>query len=206
MEKPVKGYLEGRNIDDVAAILRSGGVVVLPTDTIYGFHCAYSSRPSIDRIVRLKGRSKSAGFILLVSSLEMADRLVSRWPAGVRDILATLWPAPLTVILPASKSITAALRPEGGVAVRIPAMDSLVKLIKKTGEPLLSTSVNISGQQPLNRIAGIKREFPGLDAYISRRGAGSSNPSTLIDLTGRKARIIRPGRIARRAASAFGAV
>ncbi len=78
MEKPVKGYLEGRNIDKVAAILRSGGLAVLPTDTIYGFHCVYSSRPTIERIRRLKGRSKSAGFILLASSLEMADMLVRK--------------------------------------------------------------------------------------------------------------------------------
>jgi L-threonylcarbamoyladenylate synthase len=206
MEKPVIGYLEGRNIDKVAATLRAGGVAVLPTDTIYGFHCVYSSRSSIERIRRLKGRSKSAGLILLASSLEMADGLVGRWPAGVRDILASLWPAPLTVILPASKSIPAALRPEGGVAVRIPALDSLAALIEKTGEPLVSTSVNRSGQPPLNRIAEIRRSFPGINVYISRRGPGGSNPSTLIDLTGRKARIIRPGNMARPAASAFGAV
>ena len=125
-------------------------------------------------------------------------------PSGTRDIIGSLWPAPLTVILPASLRIPAALRPNGGVAVRIPAMDSLAALIKKTGEPLVSTSVNLSGQPPLNRIAEIRREFPGIDVYISRRGAGSPNPSTLIDLTGREAHMIRPGIIVRRAARAFG--
>lgn len=204
MEKPVKGYLEGGNIDKAAAALRAGGIAVLPTDTIYGFHCVYSNRSSIDRIRRIKGRERSTGFILLASSLGMADRLVAKWPAGARDILASLWPAPLTVILPASKDIPAALRPGGGVAVRIPGLDSLAALIKKTGEPLVSTSVNLSGQPPLNRIAGIRASFPGLDAYISRKGSGGRIPSTLMDLTGRRARIIRPGVIARRAASAFG--
>ena len=110
MEEAVKGYLEGWNIDAVAAKLRSGGVAVLPTDTIYGLHCVYSSRSSLDKIRRLKGRSESTGFILLVSSLEMADRIVRKWPAGSRDILGSLWPAPVTVILPASKKIPAALR------------------------------------------------------------------------------------------------
>ncbi len=204
MEKPVEGYLEGRNIRVVAARLRLGSVAVLPTDTIYGFHCVSSNRSSIDRIRRLKERSKSSGFILLASSLVMADRLVGKWPAGARRILRSLWPAPLTVILPASRKIPAALRPNGGVAVRIPAMDSLAALIKRTGEPLVSTSVNLAGQPPLNRIAEIRREFPGIDVYISRRGGGSRNPSTLIDLTGREARIIRPGSIVRRAALAFG--
>lgn len=204
MEKPVEGYLDSRNIDAVAASLRAGGVAVLPTDTIYGFHCVCSSETSIDRIRWLKGRSKPSGFILLASSLGMADRLVEKWPAGIRDILASLWPAPVTAILPASRKIHAVLRPEGGVAVRIPAMPSLVTLIKRTGEPLVSTSANRSGQPPVNRIAGIRMTFPGLDAYISRRGPGSVSPSTVIDLTGREARIIRPGRSARRAAAAFG--
>lgn len=204
MEEAVKGYLEGWNIDAVAARLSSGGVAVLPTDTIYGLHCVYSNRSSLDKIRRLKGRSESAGFILLVSSLEMADRIVRRWPAGSRDILGSLWPAPVTAILPASKKIPAALRPNGGVAVRIPAMPSLLALIKKTGEPLVSTSANRSGQIPVNRIGEIMRTFPGLDAYVSRRGPGSHIPSTVIDITGKEQRIVRPGRFARRAAAAFG--
>ncbi len=204
MEKQVKGYLEGRNIDKVAAILRSGGVAVLPTDTIYGFHCMYSNRSSVDRIMSLKGRSRSAGLILLASSLGMADRLIGRWPAGARDILGSLWPAPVTAILPASRRIPAALRPKGGVAVRIPAMDSLIELIKRTGEPLVSTSVNRSGKPPLVMIGEIKRIFPGLEACISRRGPGSRNPSTLVDLTGREALIVRQGKYARHVASAFG--
>ena len=204
MEKQVKGYLEGRNIDKVATILRSGGVAVLPTDTIYGFHCMYSNRPSVDRIMSLKGRSRSVGLILLASSLGMADRLVGRWPAGARDILGSLWPAPVTAILRASRRIPAALRPKGGVAVRIPAMDSLIELIKRTGEPLVSTSVNRSGKPPLVMIGEIKRIFPGLEACISRRGPGSRSPSTLVDLTGREALIVRQGKYARHVASAFG--
>jgi tRNA threonylcarbamoyl adenosine modification protein (Sua5/YciO/YrdC/YwlC family) len=204
MEKPLEGYLDRRNISAVAGRLRSGCVAVLPTDTIYGFHCVFSDTYSIDRIRGLKGRSKESGFILLASSLSMADRLVGRWPAGVRDILDSLWPAPLTAILPAEKDIPAALRPEGAVAVRIPAMASLANLIEKTGEPLVSTSVNVSGRQPLNRIAEIRLEFPGLEAYISRRGPGGQIPSTLLDLSGKSPRIVRPGRFARRAALAFG--
>lgn len=206
MEKPLEGYLEGRKIGALAARLRTGCVAVLPTDTIYGFHCVYSNRSSIDRIRSLKGRPKAAGLILLASSLDMADRLVGKWPAGVREILGSLWPAPLTVILPASKSIPAQLRPNGAVAIRIPAMESLTALIAKTGEPLVSTSVNLSGKPPLNRIAEIRKYFPGLDAYVSRRGPGGRSASTLVDLTGKKARIIRPGSIARIAAPAFGAV
>lgn len=204
MEKPVEGYLDGRNIEIVAAMLRSGGVSVLPTDTIYGFHCVYSNRSSLDRIRRLKGRSGSAGFILLASSLEMVDGLVDDWPFGARDILGSLWPAPVTVILPASKKVPGTLRPEGGVAVRIPAMLSMIALIERTGEALVSTSANRSGLSPLRSIGDIRKTFPGLDAYISRKGGRVGGPSTVISLTGMEASIVRPGRSAEQAAAAFG--
>ena len=204
MEEALKGYLEGKRIAKVADLLKAGGVAVLPTDTIYGFHCVCSSGSAIDRIRKIKGRSRSAGFILLASSLDMVDTLVSKWPSGVRTALDSLWPAPVTAILPASKKIDPALRPGGGMAVRIPAMPSLLKLIGLTGEPLVSTSVNRSGSPPLNRIGDIESAFPGIDAYISRRGMGGRIPSTVVDLNGSKPRFLRPGRAAGEVAVAFG--
>ncbi len=203
MEKPLEGRLEGRSIGLVAGLLRSGGVAVLPTDTIYGFHCVYSEAAAIDRIRSLKGRS-SEGFILLAATLEMADALVGDWPRGSRSVLGSLWPAPVTAILPASGDIPTALRPAGKVAVRIPSMSSLLDLIGRVGEPIVSTSANLSGMPPLEKIGEIKSAFPGLDAYISRRGAGSRSPSTIIDLTGSRPRMVRKGRAAGGAAAAFG--
>jgi tRNA threonylcarbamoyl adenosine modification protein (Sua5/YciO/YrdC/YwlC family) len=204
MEEALTGHLEGRNTAAVAGRLRAGGVAVLPTDTIYGFHCVCSSVSSIDRIRKIKGRSRSAGFILLASTIEMADTLVSKWPPGVREAIDSLWPAPVTAILPASKKIAPALRPGGGVAVRIPAMPSLLRLIEMTGEPLLSTSVNRSGSPPMNRIGEIEAAFPGLEAYMSRRGGGGRIPSTVVDLKGRRPRLLRSGRDAEKVAAAFG--
>jgi len=204
MEKPVEGYLEGIDIASLAAMLAAGGVAVLPTDTIYGFHCVYSDPGPIDRIIDLKGRSRSSGLILLASSAVMVDALVDRWPSGTRDMLFTIWPAPITAILPASRKIPAVLRPDGKVAVRIPAVPALLELIERTGGPLVSTSINRSGHPPMNRIGEIRKAFPGLEAYISRKGPGSRAPSTVIDLSGDKVRIVRRGRSAGRAAAAFG--
>jgi L-threonylcarbamoyladenylate synthase len=204
MEKPLEGYLEGPAIAPLASILRACGVAVLPTDTIYGFHCVISDLTPIDRIIRLKGRSKSSGLILLASSRRMVDSVVDKWPDGTKDILFSLWPAAVTAILPASRKIPVALRPDDKVAVRIPAMPALLALIEKIGGPIVSTSVNRSGRPPMNRIGEIRRAFPGLDAYISRRGPGSRSPSTVIDLTGDRVRIVRRGRSAGRAAKALG--
>lgn len=191
---PLVGYLEGRRITQAAGVLSAGGIAVLPTDTLYGFHCAASKRDAIDRIGRLKGRRGSAGYIVLASDLEMADALVSRWPWGSRAALSAIWPAPLTAVLPASSRVSVAVAPRGSVAVRIPALDELRRVIRALGEPIVSTSVNVSGRSPMTRIAEIRERFPGLAVYLSRRGRPSRIPSTVVDFTGSEPRLVRPGR------------
>ncbi len=193
MEEPLRGYFTRSTVTKVAAVLRNGGVAVLPTDTIYGLHCIASDVEAVRRIRGIKGRN-GAGFILLVSDMEMADRLVSRWPRGARELLARIWPAPLTALLPASKGIDSTLAPGGAVAVRIPALPELRGCVGLTELPLVSTSVNRSGRKPMTRIDVIVREVPGLDAYISQRGRTASKSSTIVDMTSAPPRLVRPGR------------
>lgn len=179
----------------LAALLAAGGVAVLPTDTLYGLSCAASSAEAIERIRRLKGRRRGAGFILLASDLEMVSTIVARWPAGARETLARIWPAPLTAILPARRGLPAALAPRGAVAVRVPARAGLRRLVAALGEPVVSTSVNRAGRRPIGRIAEIERSFPGLDAYVPQRGRAAARPSTIVDFTVAPPVLARAGRI-----------
>lgn len=194
MEKPVTGYLDGRSIGKVAGVLAGGGVAVLPTDTLYGFHCSIRHPAAIDTICALKGKRKGGGFILLASNIEMAGCVVSRWPEGVRHELSSIWPASLTAVLPASRRLPAAVLWRGAVAVRVPAHEELRLLIRRVGEPLVSTSVNRAGEEPLRWISAIRKAFPGLGAYISRRGGGSRHPSTVIDFRPKAPVTLRAGR------------
>ena len=194
MEKPLTGKLDSFTLNQLAALLSEGGVAVLPTDTIYGFHCIAGSRVAIERIRELKGRGREGGFILLACSMEMADSFVSDWPGDSRETLSKIWPAPLTAILPASDSIEEILAPRGKIAVRIPAFVDLRALVKKTGHPFVSTSVNITASIPLTRISEIMKAFPGLDAYISQRGRPGTQTSTIVDFTTRPPKLLRPGR------------
>ncbi|MDD3642400.1 MAG: Sua5/YciO/YrdC/YwlC family protein, partial [Candidatus Krumholzibacteria bacterium] len=91
METPLNGRFDPVTIARLAVILRDGGVAVLPTDTIYGFHCDAARPAAVRRIRRLKGRG-AGGFILLAASIDMASELVSRWPGRSRPILDRLWP------------------------------------------------------------------------------------------------------------------
>ncbi len=189
----ITGRLAAGKIGRLAEILKSGGVAVLPTDTIYGFHCISTCGPAVERIMRLKGRTGRSPFILLVSNMEMADRFVADWPGESRDLLERSWPAPLTAVLPAGGSVPPGLAPEGRVALRIPDFAPLRRLIERVGAPLISTSVNISGKKPLSRIREIIKDFPGLDAYISRIGRPCSLPTTVVDFSAIPFRILRQG-------------
>lgn len=202
METPLSGYLTPRAIEALAALLGGGGIAVLPTDTIYGFHCSAADAAAVERIRRLKGR-RAGGFIILACSLEMAARFVSRWPGRSRETLGHLWPGPVTALLPAARAVPAPLRPRGIVAIRIPDHEELARLIRRVGEPLVSTSVNRSGEKPLLRIGEIRRNFPGLGAYIGRRGRGARSASTVVDFTRAEPRIVREGARARRVMAAL---
>jgi L-threonylcarbamoyladenylate synthase len=189
----VSGFLGRSSIRRAAAVLASGGIAVLPTDTIYGFHCVVSNRRAIEMIMELKGRGAGVGFILLAASAAMAGTLVARWPGESRITLDRAWPAPLTAILPARRALSPLLSPRGRVAVRVPARADLRALIATVGEPIVSTSVNLSGREPMTRIADIRRAFPGLGGYLSRRGRSSALPSTIVDFTVGAPLVVRAG-------------
>ena len=192
-DAPLAGYLDRGTIPRVADLLGSGGVAVLPTDTIYGFHCSASIPEAVARIRDLKGRGAGEGFILLAADAGMANSVVARWPGSSRALLAEIWPAPLTAILPARTGLDPRLAPRGSVAVRVPAHRELRSLIRRLGGPVVSTSVNISGRSPVKRIAEARRLFPGLDAYISRRGRQSGRASTIVDFRFGTPRLVRAG-------------
>ena len=194
MEEPLRGYLTRSTISKVAAVLRDGGVAVLPTDTIYGLHCIASDMSAVRYIRNIKRRGKGTGFIILASDMEMTDGLVGRWPPGAREMLSSIWPAPLTAILPASRSVAPSIAPKGKAAVRIPAQPELRRCIEQTGHPLVSTSVNIAGERAMTRISEIMTRMPDLDAYISQRGRPGTKPSTIVDMTSAPPRLLRPGR------------
>jgi L-threonylcarbamoyladenylate synthase len=193
MEAPVTGYLDRRTIRRAAGILSSGKIAVLPTDTVYGLHCIASCVQSIKEILALKEKA-GGGLILLASGIAMAGSLVRRWPGESYEILSRAWPAPLTAVLPAASGVPRILRPRGSAAIRVPAHAALRSLIRIVGEPIVSTSANVSGRPPMTEIAAIRNAFPRLDAYLSRRGRPGALPSTVVDFTGKTPRVARRGR------------
>lgn len=171
--------------------LEKGGVVVLPTDTLYGFSAKLSAEDAIRRISAIKRTHNDRRYILLASSIDMVDRYVQSYGCATRDALAARWPSPLSVILPSGAAMPAWVGPT--VAVRVPALDALRTLIEQVGEPIVSTSVNRAGEEPLEDAHGIRREFSSeVDLIVTGDVPGGAS-STLVDLCGKSPKVIREG-------------
>jgi L-threonylcarbamoyladenylate synthase len=183
------------------AHLAAGKVLAYPTETVYGFGGAVDER-SVEQLVNLKSRVPGKPFLLLVAASEMIARLGLHLTGYASTLAARFWPGPLTLVLPGGeKRVPDRLRgPEGGVAVRWTPQPSLARLIRAHGDPITSTSANRPGVPPAMSADEIVAQWSEAIARGTLRvlDAGrlkSSQPSTVVDCTGRLPRVIRPGAI-----------
>lgn len=182
---------------DIIATLDSGGVTVLPTDTIYGLSCRMDRPEALKRLLAIKGRDASRGLILLVSSPAEAGTLSSQITDAAAHLMSTYWPGPLTLLLPASAGTPReVLSAEGLVAVRQPKHPLLVEILQAIGAPITSTSVNRAGEPPLVTPAAIVREFGDVvDLVVDAGPSPGALPSTIVDVSGHPPRLVRVGEL-----------
>jgi L-threonylcarbamoyladenylate synthase len=167
-----------------AQLLRGGGVVAFPTDTVYGLGAAAGDELAQRRIFAIKDRPVGLPLILMVaaeSQLEGWVHLDSR----AQGVIRRWWPGPLTVILHASGG--------GTLGVRIPNHDIALELLRASG-PLMTTSANLHGQDPA-MTADEVAELSGLTAIIDGGRAPGGTASTVVDLTSPEPHILREGAI-----------
>jgi tRNA threonylcarbamoyl adenosine modification protein (Sua5/YciO/YrdC/YwlC family) len=176
-------------------------VLAYPTETVYGFGGAID-RDSVDALVRLKGRPKGKPFLLLIAGVEMLEKLDLRLPSYASNLAARHWPGPLTLVLPGGeRRVPPALRgPEGGIAVRWTSHRSLQRLILAHGDAITSTSANRPGVPPAMSAREIREQWSAAIARGALRvldggTLAPSEPSTVVDCTGRAPRVVRPGAI-----------
>ena len=171
------------------AQLRQGKVVVLPTDTIYGLSCLATKTRALKKIEQLKRRAVRKPFIILMANLAMLKKytFVSRTQAALLKKLWAPGQRPTTVILP-SRGLLPPLVDQTavGLACRLPKKEFLIKILKTVKQPVVSTSLNISGQAPLRDVRKISKVFKeknNLPAAVLDIGLPrQSKPSRLLDL------------------------
>jgi L-threonylcarbamoyladenylate synthase len=184
-------------IDLVSGSLHIGQVLVLPTDTIYGLSCLADNPKAIKKIYHLKKRDSKKPLLLLVASLKMAKKYVVM-SARQEKLLKKLWAktqAPCTIILKNKNKLPVELtRGSDGLALRLPKSKFLIKIIEKVNCPLVSTSVNLSGQKNITNLRQLNYYFPKKnnrpDLVIDAGPSPKRRPSRLIDLRDEDAPII----------------
>ena len=178
-----------------AELFHSGKIFIYPTDTIYGIGGNPFDENVLKRISDIKGRNEKKQFIWLLSDFENLMNYVDVIYDTHLDFLQKIWPAPVTIILNLNAR-TKEIINQDTIAVRIPQNDFCLKLLKEISRPLISTSVNRSGEDPLKLIEQIVNNFSqDVDAIVYYSETIEKKSSTIIDLTSKQPKLIREGSI-----------
>ena len=186
---------EKEKITLAAEILRQGGVVAFPTETVYGLGANGLEQQAVEKIFQAKGRPSDNPLILHVASWEEVGKLVSAWPREAEILARKFWPGPLTMVLPKKGHIPSAVTAGlDTVAVRIPNHPVALALIRQAGIPLAAPSANLSGKPSPTTACHVLKDLWGkIDMIIDGGSTGIGLESTVIDLTTNVPLILRPG-------------
>lgn len=161
-------------VERAVEVLRGGGLILYPTDTVWGVGCDATNADAVERVYALKRSHNKLGMIVLLDDADKLGRYFHRIPDMASDLL-TVSDKPLTLIMPGACGVAANLVPdEGTLAVRIPDHEFCRALIRRLGRPLVSTSANISGEATPAVFKDISEEIAsGVDMVVDRRFEGS---------------------------------
>jgi L-threonylcarbamoyladenylate synthase len=196
-----------KNKQKLVKILKSGGMAVIPTDTIYGLVGSALRPETVERIYKIRRRSPNKPMIILIGKISDLSKFGMKPDQETKNILRRLWPAriatrsvsggpgEISVILPCrQKKFHYLHRGTNSLAFRLPKKIDLINLLQITG-PLVSPSANPEGLEPAKNITEAKKYFGDkVDIYISA-GTINKSPSTLIEIKNGKIKILREGRI-----------
>jgi len=182
---------------EAAAVLALGGLVAFPTETVYGLGADGLNPDAVARIYAAKGRPATNPVILHVADAAAARALVSHWPAEAQMLVERFWPGPLTLVLPASDRVPSIVRAGGpSVALRCPAHPVALALIRAAGRPLAAPSANRSQHLSPTLAQHVASSLgEAVDLILDGGATAAGLESTILDLTGARPRILRPGPI-----------
>jgi L-threonylcarbamoyladenylate synthase len=180
-------------------LLRDGGVIAYPTETIYGLGCAAFNEAAVDRVRALKGIISERPFIILIPSFEWLTRLAV-FGEKVRRLCSSFWPGPLTLVLEASETVPGFLLGEGRtIAVRHSPNVFVETLLRELDQPLVSTSANPQGYPPATSAEEVISYFTEhentVDALVEDPGGMSGVASTVVSLVTGHIEVLREGSI-----------
>ncbi|NQN49461.1 threonylcarbamoyl-AMP synthase [Streptococcus suis] len=184
-------------MDKLRTILESGGAVVLPTETVYGLFAQALNEEAVNRVYQLKQRPRDKAMNLNVSNLNDIYFFSQNPPFFLEKLYNSFMPGPLTIILKANKNVPFWVNSGlDTVGFRLPNHEKTLRLITETG-PLIGPSANVSGQESGTEFTKLLSQFSEKLEGVADDSALTGIDSTILDLSGPKARILRQGAISR---------
>jgi L-threonylcarbamoyladenylate synthase len=195
-----------KSVHRAAELLRSGEVVALPTETVYGLAANALDLQAVAKIFQIKGRPAHNPIIVHVASNEMARTCANGWPDLAEKFARAFWPGPLTLVLPRAEKIPAAVSAGGHtVGIRWPSHPFMQAVIRECGLPLAAPSANLSNQVSPTNAEHVRQQLDGRIPLIVDGGQAQVGiESTVLDLTVSPPRILRPGMIHAESLAAVG--
>ncbi len=192
--RTVSSYVDKRVINQALRILEDNGIIIYPTDTVYGMGCLINTRKALKRLYSIKRKRPDKPFSFICHNIKQASQYAIIDDRNFK-IITDLTPGPYTFVLPAKKTTPRDLRSqENTVGIRIPANDLILELVKEAQIPLITTSVTIDNFFTSNCIDDIINYYEYLvDLIIVDEEFQPTQPSTILDLTSEEIKILREG-------------
>jgi len=183
--------INSNGINTAVSILKNGGVIIYPTDTLYGFGVDATNSKAIEKLNKLKNRKEPLSII--VSSINKIKNYVLL-NQNSEKIVNKIFPGPFTILLESIDSNLSPLVNESSqyTGIRIPNHSFPIEIVQLLGNPIITTSVNKRGGESLNKITDIQKIFPNIDIFEDKINL-SSKGSTIINLAVNPYKIIRDG-------------
>lgn len=185
---------------EAAEILRDGGVVALPTDTVYGLCAVAADSGAVEAAYAVKERDPRQAMPIFVATLEQAQT-IGDFNDSARNLAAAFWPGPLTIVVPKRAGyVSRATAGEDTIALRVPADERLRALCEQVG-PLTGTSANIAGREECHTAAEVREQIgPRVNLIVDAPVEATGQPSTIVDCSVEgSVRVLRDGAVSREA-------
>jgi len=188
----LKVSCDKEGIEKASKIISQGGIVIFPTDTVYGIGCDPYNKASVEKIYRIKSRDIIKSVPILTYSAEAAER-IAKFDQLAKKIVKKFWPGPLTLILKVTdEKMKKSLNLENKIAVRVPNHRCTLELLKKCNY-LVGTSANISGDLPHTNPEECLEKMQNYDIFVDGGIITSNGESTIIEIENEEIKIVREG-------------
>ena len=187
----MKVKCDKEGIKHAHSVFKRGGIIIFPTDTVYGIGCDPFNEKTVEKIFKIKSRDKTKSLPVLVYSMDIAFT-IAEFDVDSEKLAKKFWPGPLTLILKLKdKKLKKSLRLEKKIALRVPDNNCTLNLLKIC-RFLIGTSANISGQKPFTNSSECYENFKNVDLFLDG-GNLSGTPSTIIEFVNGELKIQREG-------------